>query len=254
MIKKILFSIIIFQFLLSCSDENVTYSPKIVYFKNPSLIDNKIKLEFAVSDILIRSGKIDISILSGNNEELFKTTVEDGWFDSNGTVFTSEAQVSTLPQFPFKVVLKACVEKDLCDEKNIEISSFENGLISEKVKISGKIETNLTNSVDVILKKSNKKISTKDVFSFENIDAGYETILIRGESNNSKHFVREIELKDLYFNSDSNIIFYTVEDKNEYYDEPLVDCNFSLKGNPAVFLLSITLLAFLFFIKRTNKD
>lgn len=253
MIKKILFSIIIFQFLLSCSDESVTYYPKIVYFKNPSLIDNKIKLEFAVSDILIRSGKIEISVLSGNNDELFKTSVEDGWFDSNGTVFTSEAQVSSLPQFPFKVSLKACVEKDLCDEKIIEVTAFESGIISEKIKISGKIETKLSSSVDVILKKSNRKLSAKDVFSFENVDAGYETILIRGESN-GKYFVREIELKDLYFNSDANITFYVVEDKNEYYDEPLIDCSFSLKGNPAVFLLSILLLVFLVFIKRTNKD
>ncbi len=253
MIKKILFSIIIFQFLLSCSDESVTYYPKIVYFKNPSLIDNKIKLEFAVSDILIRSGKIDISILSGNNDELFKTSTEDGWFDSNGTVFTSEAQVSSLPQFPFKVSLKVCVEKDLCDSKVIEVTAFDNGIISEKIKISGKIETTLNSSVDVVLKKSNRKLSTKDVFSFEDVDAGYETLLIRGESG-GKYFVRETELKDLYFNSDVNITFYVVEDKNEYYDEPLVDCNFSLKGNPAVFLLSILLLVFLVFIKRTNKD
>ncbi len=256
--KIILINIFVILFLTGCSPSTVEYLPAVVYLKSPEVInvngENKVYIEFAVSDLNELEGNVDLTIADASGSKLFDKKLNKLLFSTDGTLvsfYADEFNTSDKLSFNFKV----CNTDDLCREqlfKDIEINTESE---SDEVNIDGKLlSDNNLYEISVHLSSMAKDIIPDENgdFSINNINSGKYDLYTKGKELNDG-FYRYIYLKSLNFNKSSKIYLYIPIDENQEYDEPLINCSYSSETNNNIFILIFVLLIFIIAGNKSKK-
>ncbi len=254
MIRKILVSILFLSFFVGCDSSTVEYEPKLVLVREPQLVENcGVRTEWVISDILGRKGSTKISIKDTSGSTLATESRENVWFKSSGSIFSFCFSENTIA--PFVLTIEGCLDdEELCFNNTFNITEILPIDGESPLKIYGEIDNPDGVSVEIKLKKSAINGYFLEQFELLNIEKGRDTLLIKATSKDSNYFYREIEIDDFIFDSTSKIRIFIPKESYETYEEEIIpSCSFSGSNNPALPLLTIALVLFLFFIKKRDE-